>query len=134
MSPVLLRDCYDYVTVSPLFNNVQIHKGDGLLLIPSPLLYLFRALIFFESNNRTPWDYRVLGNNHDPVTNIIIGPLRLLHASAIGYADLVADARVFVDNRLVNRRIGANANIGNALGGIAFEIRGRLIKIRAHYN
>ena len=110
------------------------YKGGRASTQPVPLLYLFRALIFFESDNRARWDYRVLGHHHDPVTNIIIGPLRLLHASAIGYADLVADARVFVDNRLVNRRIGANANIGNALGGIAFEIRGRLIKIRAHYN
>ena len=63
-----------------------------------------------------------------------MGALRLLHTGAIGYVNLVTDARIFVDNRSVNCRIGADADIGNALRGVAFDIAGRLVKIGTHYN
>src|SRR4051794_19605047 len=63
-----------------------------------------------QSNHRAVRDDAVLGNNHDAVADEIQWMVHVLRLARRRDDDVVPDARVLVDDRVVDPRVGADAD------------------------
>src|SRR6266540_2277434 len=76
-------------------------------------------------------DDAVLGDDHDALADEVAVPVVLLDSGFVDDADVAADARVLVDDRVLDHGAGADADRGNAARlGLAHLIE-RLVDIGA---
>ena len=66
-------------------------------------------------------DDSVLGHNHDAIANVIKRVIGILRLSRRGDHDVVPDARVLVDDRVLNSRVRADADPRTARGFIGMD-------------
>src|ERR1043165_587416 len=91
-------------------------------------LFWFRT----ASDLRAIGHHGVLGNHHDAVADVVVRAVEVRRLAFRRDGDLVADARILVDNALLDLAVAANAHAGDAAVFSRFQLSISLVEILAH--
>src|SRR5690348_6775994 len=79
-------------------------------------------------------DNTVLRDDDNSIANVIKSVVHLIRLAGGAYDAILSDARVFIDDRVFNSRVAANADSRNALPFVLKNGRGGFVIITAHHN
>jgi hypothetical protein len=118
---------FDYLCGNPLSQIVarsrarlqNRYAGRVVLIHPAPLY------------DRPVGHDAVLGNDDDPLADVVPLAVFFLEALLVDQANAAPDARVLVDDRVLDDRLGADAQRRDAARHAGVDLRQRLVVVRA---